>query len=102
MDLSRNVRDPEKIAELGYKIFRGFYGAQPETPDQEWKRANIAAFARLLDIAFVHMRLKARRDLRKHMLLKRKGVEPAIVEDPRLHLNPHIPIDASLERAQPP
>ena len=87
-DAIKNIRDVDRLARLGYKIYLNFYGAQLEAPDEAWNRANISAFARLLDLAFVHMRLKVRGDLRKHMLFQGKFVEPTLWEDPAAYPDP--------------
>jgi len=101
-DAIENIRDVDRLAQLGYTIFLNFYGAQQEMPDEAWNRANISASARLLDFAFVRMRLKVRRDLRKQMLFKGKVVEPALWEDTLLHVHPHDMINERLGRGERP
>lgn len=97
-----DVWNPGRMAELGYKNYLAFYGTWEEAPDEASAKLAIAAFVRLLNPAFAHMRLKTRRDLHKHMLLQGKVVEPALWEDPMLSTDPHRVIEDRLKQGKNP
>lgn len=98
----KNIRDVDRMAQLGYQIYLKFLGEQEEAPDEAWTKANVTAFARLLDLAFVHMRLKVRREVRKHMWWRGRFFEPALWENPLYQLHPHAIIEKSLTRGERP
>jgi len=101
-DAIRNIRDIDRVAGLGYRVFLETYGQQPEMTDEAWNKAIIAGIARLLDQAFVHMRLRVRRELRKHMLWQGKFFEPGLWEDPVFSVHAHVTIEQSLQRGEQP
>ncbi len=101
-DTIGDIRDVDKVARLGYTVFLDFYGQQPKPPDEAWNKDNIAAFARLLDLAFVHMRIKVRRELRKHMLGQGKFFEPALFENPIYTVQAHATIEQDLQQGEQP
>jgi hypothetical protein len=94
--------DVDRVARLGYKVFLETFGRGLEPEDDAWNRANIAAFARLLNPAFSHMRPGVRQELREHMTWQGKFVEPALWEDPRQMVQAHATIEQSLQRGEQP
>ncbi len=101
-DTIGDIRDVDKVARLGYTVFLDFYGQQPKPSDEAWNKDNIAAFARLLDLAFVHMPIRVRRELRKHMLGQGKFFEPALFENPIHTVQAHAIAEQSLQRGEHP
>ncbi len=97
-----DIRDVDKVARLGYTVFLDFYGQQPKPPGDAWNKDNIAAFARLLDLAFVHMPIRVRRELRKHMIWQGRFFEPALWEDPSHSTQAHAIVEQSLQRGEQP
>lgn len=92
----RNVRDVREISEFGWKVFLSFWGKQEESPDEGWNKALIEAYSQVLDLAFVHMRLKARRQLRKNIWWRGKFFEPALWENAALPMMGHAIIEDTL------
>ncbi len=98
----KNVHDIGALADFGYKVFQTYY-AQKLTPSEEaWYKTNLLAFARLLEPAFVHMRLKRRRELRKYLVGRGKFFEPVLQEDPATTLLPHMIVEDLLSNGVSP
>jgi hypothetical protein len=101
-DAISDIWDVDKVARLGYEVFLATFGQRLEPQDDAWNRDNIAAFASLLNLAFRHMRLRVRRELRKHMTWRGEFFEPALWEDPRHMVQAHATIEQSLQQGEQP
>lgn len=78
-DAQNNIRDLERVRRLGFKMYQAFSGS-PQVPNPQWAMDLIAAFARLLDLAFKGMDRNIRRQLRRHMQGHGKFREPNLLE----------------------